>query len=212
MILANINQWISGESEIFSDSRPTPPPSATADSNPVEGMSTARPSSRKFEHIAIVAVVGAFAAVALVCFVLAIRHPVEPSPAADRMAQPSDGGATSTSATAARDASRFTPVTPPPTETFPTLAMPMVNQPPTTLSDAQLAAFLREVGIWYDRRTDAAPRPERKPSPSKRASRRHWPRHYVPAEPDRGEAARLMADQLRQRGVAPVSSVLGTRE
>jgi hypothetical protein len=186
------------------------PPSVTAESNPGKEMSTAQPSSRKFEHIGIVAVVGAFASVGLVCFVLAMPHPVEPS-LGDRTAQPSGVGATSTSATAAEDAIRSKPVTPPLTETPPTLAMPMLYQPPTSLSDAQLAASLHEVGIWHDRPAEAVPRVDRKPSPSQRASRRHWPRYSVRAQADRGEAARLMADELRQRGVAPVSSVRGAQ-
>ena len=186
------------------------PPSVTAESNPGKEMSTAQPSSRKFEHIGIVAVVGAFASVGLVCFVLAMPHPVEPS-LGDRTAQPSGVGATSTSATAAEDAIRSKSVTPPLTETAPTLAMPMLYQLPTSLSDAQLAASLHEVGIWHDRPTEAAPRLDRKSSPSQRASRRHWPRYSVRAQADRGEAARLMADELRQRGVAPVSSVRGAQ-
>src|ERR1700674_824925 len=52
------------------------PPSVTAESNPGKEMATAQPSNRKFEHIGIVAVVGAFASVGLVCFVLAMPHPV----------------------------------------------------------------------------------------------------------------------------------------
>ena len=117
------------------------PPSVTAESNPGKEMSTARPSSRKFEHIGIVAVVGAFASVGLVCFVLAMPHPIEPS-LGDRTAQPSGDRANSTSATAAEDAIRSKPVTPPLTETAPTLAVPMLYQLPTSLSDAQLAASL----------------------------------------------------------------------
>ena len=183
------------------------PPSVTAESNPGKEMSTARPSSRKFEHIGIVAVVGAFASVGLVCFVLAMPHPIEPS-LGDRTAQPSGVRANSTSATAAEDAIRSKPVTPPLTETSPTLAMPMLYQLPTSLSDAQLAASLHEVGIWHERPAEAAPRLERKSSPSQRASRRHC---SVRAQADRGEAARLMADELRQRGVAPVSSVRGAQ-
>jgi hypothetical protein len=185
-------------------------PSVTAESSPGKEMSTARPSSRKFEHIGIVAVVGAFASVGLVCFVLAIPHPVEPS-LGDRTAQPSGVRANSTSATAAEDAIRSKSVTPPLTETVPTLAMPMLYQLPTSLSDAQLAASSHEVGIWHDRPAEAAPRLDRKPSPSQRASRRHWPRYSVRAQADRGEAARLMSDELRQRGVDPVSSVRGAR-
>jgi len=52
-----------------------------------------------------------------------------------------------------------------------TPAMPPLNHPTTTLSNAQVAAFLSEVGTWYDRRTKAATAPESKPSSPHRASR-----------------------------------------
>jgi len=179
------------------------PPSVTAESNPGKEMSTARPSSRKFEHIGIVAVVGAFASVGLVCFVLAMPHPIEPS-LGDRTAQPSGVRANSTSATAAEDAIRSKPVTPPLTETAPTLAGPMLYQLPTSLSDAQLAASLHAppklLRDWIEN-----------PRHHSGQSRRHWPRYSVRAQADRGEAARLMAAELRQRGVAPVSSVRGAQ-
>src|SRR3984893_17621399 len=97
------------------------PPSVTAESNPGKEMSTARPSSRKFEHIGIVAVVGAFASVGLVCFVLVMPHPAEPS-LGDRTAPASGVGPASSSAAAAEDPIRSKSVTPPLTETAPTLA------------------------------------------------------------------------------------------
>jgi hypothetical protein len=80
--------------------------------------------------------------------------------------------------------------------------MPILNQQTTTLSDAEFAAFLREIRIWDDRRTEAAPKPETKLSPPQRTSRRHWPRYSSRAQSDNGEATRLMLEELRQRGVA----------
>jgi hypothetical protein len=195
MSLADINKWISGESEGFFDPRQTPP-SVTADSNPGEETSTAQPSIRKFVGLAIAALVGA--SVASAFFVILMRHSVEPSPAAHAKLPPSDSGTTFTGSRAEGDAGWSTLVTSPPTEIVPALAMPILNQQTTTPSDAEFAAFLREVRIWDDRRTEAAPRPERKLSPPQRTSRRHWPR----AQSDDGEATRLMIDELRARGVA----------
>jgi hypothetical protein len=155
-------------------------PSALAPvSNPGNERSTARSASRKFERIGIVAVVGAFASVGLVCFVLAMRHPVEPS-VGRRTAQPASVGATSKSATLAEHASRSTPVTPPPTETSPALATPMLNQPPTTLSDARVVAFLKEVSIWYDRRTEVTSRRDRQSSTPQEALPEHRLREELP--------------------------------
>lgn len=231
MVLADINKWIKGGNEPSSDRGETPR-SATANSNPgIEGAA-ARPSRRVSEHIAIVAVIGAFSSVALICLVLAMRQPVQPAIVADGTSQPSatprpivpppppestsqlsEGGAVSASETAAKDAGRPIPVAPPPaSQTISTSATPMPDLPPTTLSEAQLAAFLRDVGIWHDRHFEAAAAPERKPRPPQRVSRQHWPRHAA-ARPqtDHGEAARLMAEELRQRGIAPVFSERGLR-
>lgn len=170
IVTADISKWISGESEVFFD-LPQTPPSVTADTNPGAERSTARLSIRKFAHPAIAAVVGAVTFVASVCFVIPMRHSVEPLSAADAKSQPSDDGATSTIARAVGDAGWSTPLTPSATEIIPTPAIPSLNQPTTTLSNAQVAAFLSEVGTWYDRRTKAATAPERKPSSPHRASR-----------------------------------------
>jgi hypothetical protein len=80
---------------------------------------------------------------------------------------------------------------------------PSPSQPTTASSDAQRKELIREIGSWYDSRTEAAPTPETKPSrPLRAASRRYW-RHYSrTATADRGEATRLMVDELRQSGVA----------
>ena len=188
IVTADISKWISGESEVFFD-LPQTPPSVTAGAE----RSTARLSIRKFAP-AIAAVVGAVTFVASVCFVIPMRHSVEPLsaadaksqrsdgratsrpavvplPATDVRSQPSDDGATSTIARAVGDAGWSTPLTPSATEIIPTPAMPPLNHPTTTLSNAQVAAFLSEVGTWYDRRTKAATAPESKPSSPHRASR-----------------------------------------
>jgi hypothetical protein len=202
MTVSDINKWISGETEVFFDTREMPP-SVTADGNLGAERSTVRPSIQKFVRPAITVVVGAFASVVLVSLVISMRHSVEPLPAADVKSQPSEGAAISPKAHEVEDTGWFPTVTPPPTEIIPTPVIPLLNQPITitTLSDAQIARFLSEVGIWYDRHK-AAPTPERKPSPPQLASRRHWSRYSIRAQPDRGEATRLMVDELRQRGVA----------
>jgi hypothetical protein len=69
-------------------------------------------------------------------------------------------------------------------------------------TDAQKQALLREMQHWYDSRMAAASRPEAKPAPPKRTWRHPW-RHYAGRpEADRGEATRLMREELQQRGVA----------
>ena len=80
---------------------------------------------------------------------------------------------------------------------------PSPLQSTTVLSDAQTEALLTEMGIWYHNRADAARRPATKPLPTPQAmSRRHWPQYSGHASADRGEATRLMIDELRQSGVA----------
>ena len=75
--------------------------------------------------------------------------------------------------------------------------------PTTTLTDAQKEALLKRMSVWYANRTEAAPKPRPKPSPpGDSASRRYWRHSYDPAALDRGEATRLMTDELRERGVA----------
>jgi hypothetical protein len=192
MMFADISKWVSGENHLFLSPAQRRRPPVLANGDPGEEMSTARPSNRKFEHLGLVAVVGAFASLALVCFVLAMQYPAYPSLTAQRTPRPSGGEAIVTSTPAAGGDSRSTPATPPSTETSPaTLARPMLNQPPATLSDAQVAAFLRDLSLWHDRRAEAAPEPERKPPPSQRLSRRHWQRHSIRPQAERG----LQADQ-----------------
>ena len=181
MTLADINKWISGETEAFPLQTPS---AASVDSNPGEERSTAQPSIQKFVHLAIAAVIGAFASAALVHFVL-MRAPVEPS-RADEKSQSSGSGTLVTGGRVLGDVVGARPITASPTEINSTLAMPIVNQPTAALPDARLAA----------------PRPERRPAAPKRASRRDRPRDSVSDQAEREETARLMRDELRQRGVA----------
>lgn len=85
------------------------------------------------------------------------------------------------------------------------------SQSTTTLSDAQMEALLREMGIWYKSHAEAAPKPVTKPFPPPQAmSRRHWRQYSGHAGADRGEATRLMIDELQQSGVA-VDTASGTK-
>ena len=199
MTIGDIDKWISGETDVFFDTRATPP-SVSADSNPSAKGSFAHLSVRKFAHPAIIAVVGAVAAVAWVSSVSFMQNSPETFPTPDAKSQPPEGGATSERA--AEDETLSTPTMSPPREVIPTPAVPLPKQPTTMLSDAQRAAFLRQVGTWYDQRTKAATGLNRKPLAPRRASPRHWPRYSFRAQSDGGEAARLMVDELQQRGVA----------
>jgi hypothetical protein len=185
MTIADINKWTGGETEAFFDPVETPT-TARVDSNPGEERLTARVSIRKFAHLAIAAVIGAFASAALVCFVVLTRGSVEPSPAADAKSQSSGTGILVTGGRAVGDVGGSRPITASPTEIISTLAMPILNQLTTALPDAQLEAS----------------RPERKPATPQRASRRDRPRYSVSDQADREETARLMRDELQQRGVA----------
>jgi len=131
MPLADINKWTSGETEAFFDPLQTPP-AASVDSNPVEEKLNARASIRKFEHLTIAAVFGAFAAAALVCFVVLTRGSVEPSRAADAKSQSSGSRTLVTGGRVLGDIEGSRPITGSPTEIISTLAMPILNQPTTT--------------------------------------------------------------------------------
>ena|SRR6202043_255208 len=137
MSRTDINKWISGETDFFFDPRQMPP-SVSTGSNPREERSRARPSFWKLTHPAIVTVLGTLGFVTVVGVVISIRYSVEPFAAAD---------ATSRHSAVARAAMSVSPVD------DPIRALP---QRTTTLSDARIAAFLKEVSIWYDRRTDPA--------------------------------------------------------
>ena len=70
MAVADINKWISGETEVFF--LPNEPLSVTVDCNPGKEGSTASPARRKFVFRAIAAIVATFA---LVVFSRSIRKP-----------------------------------------------------------------------------------------------------------------------------------------
>jgi hypothetical protein len=218
MTSVDINKWISGEIEAFFDP-PTMPPLVATDSNPVEERSTTRPSIRKFRYPAITAVIVAFAFVVVAIFAVSMRYPVGPSVATNAMSPPSESRITSTGT---EEAASSTPAAPSPKEAAPTpreaaptpkeaaptpkeiapiVAPPVLSQPATRV-DPQRAASLSDFGVQYHLRTKAAPIPQRKPSPAKRISSRHWPRYTSPVQTESGEATRLMVDELRQRGVA----------
>src|SRR5215472_6795799 len=75
---------------------------------------------------------------------------------------------------------------------------------PRTLSDAQIEALMKEIGIRHDSAPEPGPRPEAKSSsPHQRTWRgRHWRKYSASTENDSGEATRLMIEELQQRGVA----------
>ena len=180
MTLADMNKWTSGETEAFFDPRQTLSP-GDGDNNPGDKKLTARLSIQKIVHLAIAAIVGAVASVALV--VVVMRAPVEPSQTASERAQ-----STRTLATGGRalgDVEGAKPMTASPTAINSPLAIPVLNQPTTVVPDARLATS----------------RAERKPAPPQQASRRDRPRRSGSDQAEREETARLMVDQLLQRGV-----------
>ena len=111
MTIGDIDKWISGETDVFFDTRATLP-SVSADSNPGAKGSFARLSVQKFGHPAIMAVVGAFTAVAWISSVSFMQHSAEPYSILDANSQPSDDGATSGRAPGSETLS--TPITSPP--------------------------------------------------------------------------------------------------
>lgn len=207
MTSVDINKWISGEIEAFSNP-PTTPPLVAVDSDPGEERSAARPSTRKFPYPAIAAVVVACVFVALIAFIISARYPVVPPLAADVEPQPSEGKITSART---QDAAPLAPAAPAPTEIAPIAAPPILNQP-TTHPDPQDAGFLSDVGTWHDQRPKAAPLPQKKPSPEQRTSSRHWTRYTPRVQAESSEATRLMVDELRQRGVAVGTASGSSRE
>src|SRR5262245_9023604 len=81
MARSDINKWISGEAEAFVD--PATPSGASVDSDPGRKRLTGSRSMRQFVHVAVAGFIGALASGALVFLVVAMRDPVEPSPAVD---------------------------------------------------------------------------------------------------------------------------------
>jgi hypothetical protein len=185
MALADIKNWISGETEAFFDPLQTSRAAARVDSNPGGERLTERASIGKFVHLAIAGVIGAFASVALVYFVVLMRNSVEPSRATDAKSQSSGSGTLVTGGGVLGDVGGFRPNTKSLTE-IPTLGMPILNQPTTAHADARLATAKQE----------------RRPAAPQRASRRDRPRDSASDQAEREETARLMRDELQQRGVA----------
>ena len=70
MALADIKNWISGETEAFFDPIQTSRAAARVDSDPGGERLTEWASIGKFVHLAIAGVIGALASVALVYFVV----------------------------------------------------------------------------------------------------------------------------------------------
>src|SRR5713226_6686313 len=122
MPLADIDKWTSGETEAFFDPLQRPP-AASVDSNPDEEKLTARASIQKFAHLTIAAVIGAFGAAALVCFVVLTRGSVEPSRAAVAKSQSSGSGTLITGGRVPGDVEGSRPITGSLTEIISPLAM-----------------------------------------------------------------------------------------
>jgi hypothetical protein len=84
------------------------------------------------------------------------------------------------------------------------------SQPMAKPIDALTEALLKKMSVWYESRAEATPKPRPKPSwPRHSGSRRYWHHFYAryyDRSADRGEATRLMTDELRERGVAVDSS------
>jgi hypothetical protein len=189
MPLADISKWTGGETEAFFDPLQTPP-AASVDGNPREERLTGRVSLRKFAHLTIAAVIGGFASAASVCFVVLMRDPVEPSRAADAKLPSSASVTLVTGGRVPGDIEGSRPITASPAEIISTLAVPILSQPTAAFPDARVEAA----------------RPERKPAA---ASRRDRPRYSAGDQADREETARLMRDELRQRGVAAGAAAAG---
>ena len=196
MTLADMNKWTSGETEVFFDPRQTPS-AAGGDNNSGGEKLTARPSIQKIAHLAIAATIGAFASVAVVYFAVLMRGPVEPSRAASENVPATGSGILATGGRALGGIEGTRPMTASPTAMNSTLAMPILNPPTTAVPDA-----LRATG-----------RAERKPATPQQASQRDRPRYSVTDQAEREETARLMRNELLQRGiVAGASSGSGHSE
>ena len=187
MTLADMNKWTSGETEVFFDPRQTPS-AAVGDNNSGGEKLTARPSIQKIAHLAIAATIGAFASVAVVYFAVLMRGPVEPSRGASEKVTGS--GILATGGRALGGIEGTKPMTASPTAMNSTLAMPILNPPTTAIPDA-----LRATG-----------RAERKPATPQQASQRDRPRYSVTDQAEREETARLMRNELLQRGVVAGAS------
>jgi hypothetical protein len=198
MSLTDMNKWLNGESEIFFDPHKKPLCVDTV-SNPGADRSI---FMRKFAHLTIAALIGAFASIVLVSLLITMRPSVAPSPAASPISQPSYGSVTLERVMVAGGIGSK-PAAPVAPEILSNPAIAIPTQPTTTLSDEQAAAS-KDMDFGYDHRTETIPTrlPGRKPSSSQWISRRHWSQPSSPAEADSGEATRLMLDELQQMGIA----------
>ena len=187
MTLADMNKWTSGETEVFFDPRQTP--LAAVDNNPGGGKLPRRASIRKIAHLAIAATIGALASVALVYVAVLMRGPIEPSRAASENV-PATGSGIAVGGKALGDVEGTKPMTASPPAVNSTLAMPILNPPTTAVPDARLETR----------------RVERKPTTPQQASQRDRLRYSVTDQAQREETARLMRDELLQRGVVAGAS------
>ena len=189
MAVVNMDKWVSGEVETFFVPQQATT-AAFADSKHDEETPAAQsqlradlpplPASGGYDPIMVVgAAFALIATAALVCFLVWMR--------ATAIAT-----ATATAPWPAAAEKSSAPVETP-------AVKPILGQAP---SDAGLDRARREMGLWLDH-TREMTAPDRKLSPPRRAPRRrYWP--SVRATPDHGEAARLMAAELRQMGITPV--------
>ena len=152
MSSAELDRWISGEAEVFFAARGRPA-SVAADANPRQVRPTERSWIGKWKHGAIATVVATAATVTAISVVISTRPSREPFVAARTTSTRSGGATNAVELDGAQKSDR--PAAPPSTTPVPTLTPPISESMPQ-LSDAQLAAFLREVGLWYDRRTQAS--------------------------------------------------------
>ena len=151
MSSAELEKWISGEAEVFFAARGMPA-SVAADANPRQVMPTGRSWIGKWKHGAIAAVVATAAAITALSLVISTRPSREPFVAARTTSTRSGTATKAVELDGAQKSDR--PAAQPLTTPIPTLIPPISESMPQ-FSDAQLAAFLREVSLWYDRRTQA---------------------------------------------------------
>ena len=158
MSSAELDRWISGEAEVFFAARGRPA-SVAADANPRQVRPTERSWIGKWKHGAIATVVATAATVTAISVVISTRPSREPFVAAGTTSTRSEGATNAVNLHERRELDgpqkSGRPATPPSTIPLPTLTPPISESMPQ-LSDAQLAAFLREVSLWYDRRTQAS--------------------------------------------------------
>ena len=155
---ADINKWISGDTDIFLAT------GLVLEKNVLRHESSMGWSLVwRLMHCRMAVALGVLAFVTVVSLVILTRYPPERLWAATSTTRVSwerepDGPMPAKQAT---------------TEPLPTLVPPILNQRTPTPSDPQLAAFLKEVEIWYDQRMEMAPR---RPAVPQKALPQHWSR------------------------------------